>query len=252
MRRLLLFGALAAASLLFAGVGPAGAGPTTGAEEFCQLRIDFSKTIGQLFATEEPEQEVIDKFSRQLDEIDGAAPPEIAAQVATVTAALRQALENEFEEDPFEDPAVREANAAINDSLLANCGFERVDVTGLEYEFQGIPKTIPAGPVAFTLTNEGAEVHELILFRIRGDKTIKEILELPERQQEKQVRVVEAVSTPQGETDAIFVDLKPGRYGAICFVPVGTTDPSAEPEDEDVESHAEEGMYLAFRVKKSA
>lgn len=240
---------------LVVALGPvvAAAGPTGGLEAFCQARVDIEKAFTEApFGEGEPDPDEVEEFQNELfpllDTFDQYAPPELAAQVATVTGALRQAAETG--EDPFEDTAVQEAGQAINAYVIANCGFEVVDVTAIEYEFLGVPRTVKAGTVAFNLTTEGAEVHELIVFRIKGDESIKEILDLPEKKQDKKVQFMGAVFAPQGVTDATILELKPGRYGVICFVAVGTTDPNAEPEDEDAKTHAEEGMYKGFKVKK--
>ena len=37
-----------------------------------------------------------------------------------------------------------------------------------EYAFEGIPKTLTTGPVAFKLVNDGAEVHEIVPLRIKN------------------------------------------------------------------------------------
>lgn len=239
------------------GIAPAIAGPSGDSEAFCQARIDIEEEFGKLFSEEgdEPDPDVVDAVNGLLDELDATAPPEISPQVATVTAALRQAIQTGFEEDPFEDPAVDEAGTQIDVFVNENCGFEIVDVTGLEYEFQGLPKSVPAGVVGFNFTNDGAEVHEIVIFRIKGDESLKKLLKLSENKLEKKVEFINATGAPPGESaDTIYSDLKPGRYGAVCHIPVGTTDESQlddeEHQDEDVPTHVDEGMYQEFKVKK--
>src|SRR5688500_2503618 len=235
------------------GVAPAAAGPSGDQEVFCQARIDVEEEFGKLFETEEPDQDVIDEINGLLDELDATASPEIAAQVTTVTGALRQGLETGFESDPFEDPAVQEAATAIDAFINANCGFEIVDVTALDYEFEGLPKSVPAGVVGFNFTNSGAEVHEIVIFKIKGDQSLKKILSLSEKKAEKKLRFINATGAPPGESaDSIYADLGPGRYGAVCHVPVGTTseeDLEEEHGDEDVPTHVDEGMYQEFTVE---
>src|SRR5688500_5914973 len=114
------------------GVVPAAAGPSGDNEAFCQARIEAEEKFGELFETDEPDQDVIDEINGLLDELDQSAPAEIATQVTTVTGALRQGLETEFESDPFEDPAVQEAATAIDAFINANCGFVILDVTALD------------------------------------------------------------------------------------------------------------------------
>jgi uncharacterized cupredoxin-like copper-binding protein len=237
------------------GVAPAGARQTSDTDAFCQARIDAEEEFGKLFESDEPDPDVVDAVNELLDELDQLAPPDIAAQVPTVTGALRQALETGFESDPFEDPVVDQAGGEIDAFVNANCGFEIVDVTGVEYAFEGIPKSVPAGVVAFNFTNDGAEVHEIVIFRLKGDESLKKILSLPEKKLEKKVVFINATGVPPGESaDTIYADLKPGRYGAVCHIPVGTTDESQledEQQDEDAPTHDEEGMYQEFKVKKA-
>lgn len=252
MRRLVV-GVSITGLVVALGAIAAAAGATGGLKAFCQARVDIEKVFSQApFGEEEPDPDELEEFQNELfpllDQLSQNAPPELAAQVATVTGALRQSAETGA--DPFGDPAVQEAGQAVNEYVIANCGFEVVDVTAREYEFEGVPKTVKAGTVAFNLTNEGAEVHELVIFRIKGDESLKEILKLPEKKQEKKVQFLGGIFAPQGVTDATILELKPGRYGVICFVAVGTTDPNAEHEEGDAKSHAEEGMYKGFKVKK--
>lgn len=256
MRRLLvLVSGVACAGAI--GIAPVAAGPSGDVDPFCQGRVDIEEEFGKLFSEEgeEPDPDVVDAINGLLDDLDATAPPEIASQVTTVTAALRQAIETGFEQDPFEDPAVQEAGDAIDVFVNNNCGFEILDVTGLEYEFEGIPKSVPAGVVGFSFTNDGAEVHELVIFRIKGGESLKKLLKLSEKKLEKKVEFINATEAPPGESaGTIYADLKPGRYGAVCHIPVGTTDESQleeEHEDEDVPSHVDEGMYQQFKVKRA-
>ncbi len=240
------------------GIVPAGAGPSGDQDAFCQARIDIEEQFGKLFSEEgqEPDPDVVDAINGLLDDLDATAPAEISSQVATVTAALRQGIQAGFEQDPFEDPAVQEAGSAIDVFVNDNCGFEILDVTGVEYSFDGIPKSVPAGVVGFSLTNDGAEVHELVIFRIKGDESLKKLLKLPENKLEKKVEFINATEAAPGESaDTIYADLKPGRYGAVCHIPTGTTseeelDEEGEHGDEDVPTHADEGMFQEFKVKK--
>ena len=98
----------------------------------------------------------------------------------------------------------------------------------VEYAFEDVPPTIEAGVVGFDLENEGREVHELVLFRINDDVdlTIEELAELPEQESESMVEFITAAFAAPSESDMTFHELRPGRYGMLCFIPVGTTDMS--------------------------
>src|SRR5688572_861022 len=54
---------------------------------------------------------------------------------------------------------------------------ETVEVTAVDYSFEGVPDTLAAG-TQLSVTNEGAEPHELVAFRIPDDesRSLEEIL----------------------------------------------------------------------------
>ncbi|HEV2070147.1 MAG TPA: hypothetical protein VGR26_10165, partial [Acidimicrobiales bacterium] len=61
-------------------------------------------------------------------------------------------------------------------------GGETVDITAVNYAFQGVPATMPAGS-RITLANEAEdEVHELVAMRINDDAdiSVEDLLALPE------------------------------------------------------------------------
>jgi hypothetical protein len=52
-----------------------------------------------------------------------------------------------------------------------------------------------------------------------------------------------------GATSFLYTELKkPGRYAAVCFLPVGSTDQQAL-ETADGPPHASEGMVAEFEVE---
>ena len=99
------------------------------------------------------------------------------------------------------------------------------DITAVEYEFQGAPSRLPAGPHGFRLRSAGTEFHELALVRVESDRPVTELLELSEEEQEKAMPYVGGVTACPGATspEAVGGVLEPGRYALLCFVPVGTT-----------------------------
>jgi uncharacterized cupredoxin-like copper-binding protein len=245
VRRLLVL-ASAAACAGAIGIAPVAAGPSGDVARFCDLNFEVSQLFNRA-PDEDASDEEIQEFQQELyallDEAASIAPPEIAAQVSSAVAALRADLNA-----AFDDPAVQEASQAIDQWAVANCGYQTADVTGLEYEFDGIPKTLQTGKTAFNFTNEGAELHELIVFRIKTDTPLKKLLRLPDRKVEKQVQEIGATFALQGESGVAYLDLKkPGRYAALCFIPVGSIDPE---EEVDGPPHTEEGMVYEFRVKR--
>jgi plastocyanin len=147
-------------------------------------------------------------------------------------------------------------------------------VTGVEYEFQGVPELVAPG-AEFTFTNGGEEVHEMIVVQvIEGEtRTLEEILELPEAESDALISQFMGflIDTPSGETfnpegDSTSITVtEPGRYAVVCFLPQGLdeetfesamaeADPDAEgpPPFPEGTPHALLGMAAEFTVEGDA
>ena len=146
-------------------------------------------------------------------------------------------------------------------------GGETIEVTGVDYAFQGIPQEVEAG-TEFTFTNgSDKEAHELVLVKIKDGETrsLQELLELPEEESEKVTEFKGVSVAPEPGGDGTVVDGKlvadtPGRYAALCFIQVGADpqkmmDAMEHPEDgppaEDPNAgppHFTRGMVQEFTV----
>jgi hypothetical protein len=122
-------------------------------------------------------------------------------------------------------------------------GASPVTVTAVEYAFDDVEVDYPAGDHAFTLANEGAELHEVILLRIREDGvTFDDLMAMSDEEAEAAIDFVGgAVACPGDTAEPFGATLEPGRYVLACFLPVGST-PGADPAQLDGPPHAEEGM----------
>lgn len=160
-----------------------------------------------------------------LDEVEGAAPDQIADALATLTGGARTVLETgDF--TVFEAPEFGEAVASADGWMTDNCEFvTRTELVATEYAYSGNEDEYPAGRTAFTLVNGGAEAHELAIIRKNDgvDATLEELMELPESEAETMTTFVGAtfVGSP-GETGDLIVDLEPGSYIAVCNIAAGT------------------------------
>lgn len=207
-----------------------------GTDEFCTTVVEAEQIaaagpdVDFEAATEEDIAAAMEEFSAALvpllDQLSATVPEEISGDIETIDAALRDAIETG--EDPASAPGFVEADRSIDQYVAENCGFEVYPVRAVEYAFEDVPDTIESGIVGFDLQNEGEELHEMVLFRIADDVdlTVEELLELPEEEAEQSVEFIGAGFALPGENDMAFFDLRPGRYGMVCFVPVGTTDMS--------------------------
>jgi hypothetical protein len=231
---------LAGLSTALMGAIPAGAGPSGDQDAFCKGVVDISLLFNKI--EEEPTPKQQEKIGGYLDTIQENAPAELAEPVGVAATAV--------ESGNFEDPAVADAINTIDIWVADNCGYEVVDVTATEYQFEGIPESLDTGVTLFRFTNEGAELHEIGIARIKGDESVEEILELPEEEADSKVTFVGANFAAQGETTILYTKLKKaGTYGAVCFLPVGSTSEEAA-ETADGPPHFVEGMFAEFEVEK--
>lgn len=229
---------------------------------FCQTAIETDITVAQgpevdfETATEEEIQQAMTSFGEQiqplLDELEANIPEEISEEVGTVLEGIRTGLESA--EDPMGDPAYQEAVATVDQFIVDNCDVSEVAVTGVDYAFEGVPATLEPGVTAFRFTNEGQEVHEMVLLRINDDveASIEDLLELPEEEAQQMVEDVAFTFAPPGGEATTFADLGPGRYGVICFIPVGTTSFEDLPEDQaaaEAPPHFTQGMVAVFQIE---
>jgi hypothetical protein len=148
-----------------------------------------------------------------------------------------------------------------------------VGIHAVDYGYQGVPGTLPAGEVRFSFVNDSqAEGHEMTLFRINDGVTesFDQILAEDEAQQQAAAQNA-AAQDPQaaGQQPAaeqapppapkmsffastgsapgqsarmdLIGNLPAGRYGMVCFLPVVN--------DEASTPHYKKGMKAEFTVQ---
>jgi hypothetical protein len=191
--------------------------------------------------------------ARFSDAPEGPPPPEfiegVNTDLDTIIASGDEAFVGPAEEmqdlvaaeTPDED-AIFGLYGEMAQAVHEGCGYETADVTAVDYAFEGLPETLPAGPVSFALTNEGTEEHEMIVVRRNDGETrpVEELLELPEAEVEQVVTFTGATFAQPGDTGYLAADLDAGGYVALCFIPVGG--------GEDGPPHFTEGMVTEFEV----
>jgi uncharacterized cupredoxin-like copper-binding protein len=114
-----------------------------------------------------------------------------------------------------------------------------------EYSFTG-PKEAPAGLTELTLTNDGAEDHQLALFRMNEGVEPGTVLgALGEKGLDAGLQFGTWVPGPNGTapglTTSVVSDLEPGRYIVACVIPDSTGAP-----------HAMKGMLTDLTVTAAA
>ncbi|HET6948849.1 MAG TPA: hypothetical protein VFI47_00635 [Acidimicrobiales bacterium] len=193
-------------------------------------------------------QDWADQTLRPLvDDVVAVTPDEIREDIEVMTAAVDQVAAG----DPsaFDVPDVVAASNRVHAYDLDTCGWTSQAVEATEYSFADIPDEMAAGTTSFEFSNEGHEVHELILVR-RNDgvtETAEELLALPEDEAMAKVTMLGAPAfAPPGSSDYKVVDLEPGDYIAVCFIPMGMTGVDGPPPDGP--PHFTQGMVAEFTV----
>jgi hypothetical protein len=208
----------------------------TGAAAFCQaaLAAEASAVTGDP-AVIEP----------AFDAVSRAAPAEVKAAVDTVIASFIAGEEG--------SPDFDAAYGDLIGYVKTNCGFATLTVTATEYAFDGLPNTFDAGPVVIDFDNSGAEFHMLSLHRVNDGvtETLDELLALPEDDFATKVTEVGGAFAAPREVGYGMLDLQPGRYIAICLLPIGATPenmPQIESGEHDGAPHFTSGMIEEFNV----
>jgi hypothetical protein len=121
-------------------------------------------------------------------------------------------------------------------------GTEVVDLSLTEFAFAGDLQSdaVTSGNFAFHVTNDGEQLHEVVLVPLPADRPLQEILQ--DETFEPEPIFVKFAYGPGEESDvALSAPLDPGRYGLVCFLP-DTDDPEMTP-------HAFKGMVSEFTVE---
>lgn len=112
------------------------------------------------------------------------------------------------------------SKSAAPEASPAAEGNGEIVVQAKEYAFD-VPATLNAGETTFALENRGKQPHEMVIFKLTGDKPVAELLKLPEKKAQKYVKIIGGTGAGPGK-DAkkpVQADLEAGEYAMICFVP---------------------------------
>jgi hypothetical protein len=240
--------------------GTTGAPDGPDAAAFCDAALAAEATAIQGpavdFDTATPEEidaamaEFAATLDPQLDAALSTAPDEIAPEVETLVGLVREGLETG--DDASSDPEYQAADESIDVYVADSCGYDTVEVSAVEYAFENLPTSLPAGRTSFAFTNDGEEIHEMVVVRINDDvtETLEELLAAPEEEALTKVQFAGVMFSAQGGTDTETIQLAPGRYAAVCFIPIGTTDMTALEGEEEPSGppHFTGGMQAEFTV----
>jgi uncharacterized cupredoxin-like copper-binding protein len=182
-----------------------------------------------------------------IEPTEANAPPELADDVHVMFDALDSALSN-ADFSAFGTPDFVAAQSAVYPELAETCGLGSLDAVAIDYGFEGVPATLPAGTTVVTLDNQSAagEFHELTIARINDGvtETVEQILAMSDTDAAARVSLAASASAEVGEIGGATIDLVPGRYLYACFVPMG----SIGAQEGTGDPHYQAGMYGEFTV----
>ena len=216
----------------------------TASHEFCEGFVGVEMAFKN--APEDPAQLeafVEEQLTPNVEMIRANLPEgELGEQVTVMVDAVDEVAQTgDFA--AFETEEFSTASAGVYGSLEDACGIPDVDVTAVDYAFDGVPQTLDAGLVTFVLTNdsEAGEFHEISLVKLQDDAdlSVEELVALPEEEAEALIESFGGGAfAPPMATSGTVIELTPGRWVYACFIPVGSvgeTEGTGPP-------HAVEGM----------
>lgn len=225
---------------------------------FCDASVGY-ETMGEPevdFETAPPDEikAALQEFATTtaqpaVDELQATAPDELAEPVSVLVQTVDTVAET-GDDSAVGSSEFGEAEAAIHEVALENCGWEAVDASGIDYGFEGVPTTVPAGIVSFEFTNDSShgEAHEFVVFKKNEgvEQSATELLQLPQEEAMTMAQFTAAAFAPPGESDSVVAELEPGDYFVTCFIPVGASEENPEGSGPP---HFMEGMVTEFTVE---
>lgn len=118
-----------------------------------------------------------------------------------------------------------------------------ITVHAKDFAFDG-PKQIPAGLTTIKMINDGPNLHHVELIRLDSGKTVADLekaLALPAAPPAWAVFTGGPNAVDPGKTSSATIDLQPGNYVMLCFIPI----PGGMP-------HFAKGMVMPVTVTAAA
>jgi hypothetical protein len=141
-----------------------------------------------------------------------------------------------------------------------------VEVTTVDFAFEGLPAELTAGTSITVRNTSAAELHELVALRLPDDevRSVEELLALPPEELETLFAASPALVAvaPPGEDGFIALGdgtlTEPGRCAVVCFIPTGAdpqayldaleANPGQPPQVDGGPPHLAAGMYAELVV----
>lgn len=131
---------------------------------------------------------------------------------------------------------------AASDASKAMAAFPDADIVVKLADYSFTPSTpLTAGRHVIRVENNGTQWHEMVFVKLEPGKTLEDISRYVEKPDgPPPASPVEGVAPlSPGESNTITVNLTPGEYGFLCFLP----------DAKDAKPHLMHGMVQQFSVK---
>jgi hypothetical protein len=218
-----------------------------GNDAFCDAVVEFNSAVFQVDLSEDSTEDEIKATGEELgpmfQTIVDEAPDSLASDAQELNTSI-QAL-GEGDASAFNADATFEQYTALVSGAVEECDMETVDITAVDYSYEGAPDSLEAGTVAFSFENAAEkEDHMMAIIKKKDGVTESwdELLDLPEDEAESKTEFKGEAFASAGDTSTTLADLDAGEYAMICFIAVGS------PEVEDGPPHFTEGMVHEFTV----
>lgn len=194
------------------------------------------------------------------DDDDGDDTATDSTAEATTTTTTEPTGGEPTDETDAATPVEDAGDGGVTDGVL--------EVHTVDYAFEGLPDSVPAGTRLALVNDSEAELHELVAVRIPDDETrpVEELVTLPDEE-------IDAIfgagppatvllAPPGGEQidavgDGTLGDA--GRYALVCFIPTGVDPqeyldaPPSEDGPPEIPNagppHVAHGMYAELTVE---
>jgi hypothetical protein len=219
-----------------------------GNDAFCDAVIDFNAAVFQVDISEDSTEDEIkatgDELGPMFQKIVDEAPDSLASGAEELNTTIQALGEGDATE--FNSDATFEQYTELVSGAVEECDMDTVDVTAVDYAYEGVPDSLEAGSVAFSFENKAEkEDHMMAIIKKKDGVTEswEELLDLPEDQAESKTEFKGEAFAAAGDTSTTLAELDAGEYAMLCFIPVGS------PETEDGPPHFTEGMIHEFTVE---
>ncbi len=226
-----------------AGDGEQAAGG--GDDAFCAALVEFNAAIPEVDLEDATADEAMAAHA-QLEPLwapirDGA-PEDVRAEVDQLDPSIEGLAEGDAE--AFNADETFETYQVMVGKAIPSCDFETVSVTAVDYAFEGVPETLPAGTLAFEFENASdEEEHEMVVFKKNDpSQSTEELFELPEEEAMAAITFAGFAFASPGDSSSSLISFdEPGDYTMVCFIPVGG--------GEEGPPHFTQGMVAEFTVQ---